>query len=104
MLYLLLLRDRIGDHHSFEAGIVDACDGWAREDAMCQDGVHLGGPCRNEPIGRESSTMLHLTGYIVRVLLKIIQLGALLKVSLSCLGSILFMSCPVLNELTTGGK
>lgn len=34
MLHLLLLRDRIGDHHSFKAGVVDARDSWAREDAM----------------------------------------------------------------------
>lgn len=34
MLHLFLLRDCIGDHHSFKAGIVDTRDGWAREDAM----------------------------------------------------------------------
>lgn len=35
MLHLLLLRDCIGDHHSFKAGVVDARDSRAREDAMC---------------------------------------------------------------------
>lgn len=34
MLHLLLLRDCISDHHSFKAGIIDAGDSWAREDAM----------------------------------------------------------------------
>lgn len=34
MLHLLLLRDCISDNHSFKAGIVDARDGWTREDAM----------------------------------------------------------------------
>lgn len=34
MLHLLLLRDRIGDNHSFKTSIVDAGDRWARKDAM----------------------------------------------------------------------
>lgn len=34
MLHLFLLRDCIGDHHGFKAGVVDTRDGWAREDAM----------------------------------------------------------------------
>lgn len=34
MFHLLLLRNCIGDHHSLKAGIVDARDSRAREDAM----------------------------------------------------------------------
>lgn len=54
VLHLLLLGDCIGDHHSLKAGVVDAGDRWAREDAMGQDGIHLGGTCRNEPEHRDS--------------------------------------------------
>lgn len=42
VLHLLFLWYGVGDHHSLEAGVVDARDGRAREDAMGQDGVHLG--------------------------------------------------------------
>lgn len=54
VLHLLLLGDCIGDHHSFKAGVVDARDRWAREDAVGQDGVHLGGTCRNKSEHRDS--------------------------------------------------
>lgn len=47
MFHLLLLGDGIRNHHSFKAGVVDARDSWAGEDAMGQNGVHLGGTSRD---------------------------------------------------------
>lgn len=34
VFHLLLLRNCVGDHHSFKAGIVDARNSWPREDAV----------------------------------------------------------------------
>ena len=48
VLHLLLLRDGVGDHHGFEAGIIDTRDGRTREDAMCKNGVNLCGTSGNQ--------------------------------------------------------
>ena len=59
VLHLLLLRDGVGDHHGFKAGVIDTRDGRAREDAMCKNGVNLCGTSGNQSEkNRETKTTI----------------------------------------------
>lgn len=44
VLHLVLLWNCVSHHHGLKCSTVNSGNGWAREDAMGEDGIHSGGP------------------------------------------------------------